>query len=95
MSDLKLDTQELRDLFRDLLSTSIAFSDIENLGNTAAEAVGHGGLGGRIHEFSNGWDDRRREIVIAVDTLWAAAQAVAQNFEDLDQQLKSSLNPTT
>lgn len=90
MSDLHLDTDVLKDLHWNLLTTSIAFGDVGQVADSLGEAVGHRGLQGRVQEFSSLWDDRRGEIIAALDAVTHAVKAIAQNFEEADRQIASA-----
>lgn len=92
MSDLILDTDELRTLYRDLLLTSITFEDFGSSVDAAADSVGNDELSERVRDFSRGWENRRKEIVASLDTLWKAAQSIASNFDELDQQMAGGLS---
>lgn len=76
--------------YADLVNVSCAFSEIDSVADGLTDAVGHRGLGGRVHEFSANWDDRRKTIVAATDSLWLAAKSISSDFKDLDQQMASA-----
>ena len=91
MSDLLLDLDALDQLYKDLLSVSIAFSTIDWASDTTADAVGHHGLAGKVGDFADKWDDRRESTIESLDALWKQAKSVVDAFTDADQQLADIL----
>jgi hypothetical protein len=91
MSELRLDTADLDQLFKDLLSVSIAFTEIERVSASVAGAVGQSDLEKRVSDFSTKWDDRRVKIIESVDALWKASHAISKTFDDLDRQMADAM----
>ena len=89
-AELRLDLDELEQLKKELVITSIAFGDIHRL-ESFGDAVGHNGLAQRVDEFSSSWDLRRAEIVAALDTLWRAVGQISGTFSDVDGQMAAHL----
>jgi len=90
-NSLQLDTNELLDLYKDLLHIDIAFGDASSLSQTLQDAIGHSDLDHRVEDFAKSWDDRRADIVCSLDTLWQATKVISTTFSDIDSGLSKAL----
>jgi hypothetical protein len=91
-SELRLDLPAMERLWGDLLHVSLAFSSISYEDAGLQEAVGNPHLAARVHEFSEGWRNRREVIVQSLDSIWHACRAIQTTFEDVDTELTRVLN---
>lgn len=86
-SELRIDMGELHEIWSDLLRVSATFDGIDAVSGRIEGAVGHHGLEKRVHEFSHGWDLRRKRITETLDVLWRAMQVIENTFETVDHDL--------
>jgi len=84
VADLRIDMAALDRLYKDLLSVSIRFSDIESTTRGVGDAVGHEGLAGRVQSFSSDWKIRREEMIQGLDAVWRSAKAIHSTFVEVD-----------
>lgn len=88
---LRLDTNELIALGRDLRGVADEFHNGNDNSDIAAEAAGGGELGDAIRTFAHQWDDKRRRMVDDIAYLGEAAAAVGETFEALDRDFAATL----
>ncbi|MET0930912.1 MAG: hypothetical protein ABWX74_15435 [Aeromicrobium sp.] len=67
------------------------FSDAEKLSEAWGDVVGHRGLADTLDDFSGNWDDTRDNMLEGITAMADAAGAMAETFEDLDNQLAEAL----
>ncbi|KRC54959.1 MULTISPECIES: hypothetical protein [unclassified Nocardioides] len=91
MADLQINLDHLDQLFKDLLHTSIAFGEIEQVSKRTAAAVGHPALQHKVEDFSGKWDDRRKTIIESLDALWGAASHIGKTFTKVDGLIAAEL----
>lgn len=91
MADLNLDPQSVRELGTNLSGVAKEFTNANANSDRIAAAVGHGRLSDAIKDFAHEWDDTREGMVSDIQTLSQAASAIADGFEQTDQQLAQAL----
>ncbi|MXG90897.1 hypothetical protein [Nocardioides flavescens] len=92
MPDLDLDLAALDQLFKDLLNVSMEFDAISQVDQGLQEAVGDDVLKARIHDWANGWDDRRVEIQLSLEALYKAVNSTHDTFVGADTKLTEKMN---
>jgi len=91
MPDLRLNPADVRELGTHLSSVAHEFRDANAHSDRIAAAVGHSGLEGAVKDFAHKWDDTREAMVDDIATLSKTATAIADAFEQTDQQLGKAL----
>ncbi|MEI2809518.1 MAG: hypothetical protein V9F00_04775 [Nocardioides sp.] len=84
MSELKLDIDELRRLYVDLIHASSEFTSVEHDVQDLLGVVGHPRVESAVRSFSSSWSVQRKEIVAGIDALWNSTGAVISSFNELD-----------
>lgn len=92
MTDLRLDVEELKQLYLDLLNVSTGFSSIDQVSKNIASAVGHDALEAKVRDFATKWDDRRQKIITSVDAVAESARSIATTFRDVDKGMADALD---
>jgi hypothetical protein len=92
MSDLKLDVDDVRALGSSLKTIGDEFDGANAHSDRVADAIGHDGLAGAVHDFAHDWDDKRAKMVANIKTLGSAATTVAETFTKADGQLAKALD---
>lgn len=80
-----------------LSSIATEFRDANTRSDRIAGAVGHSGLEDAVKDFAHEWDewdDTREAMVDDIDTLSKTSIAIADAFEQTDQQLGKALTDT-
>ena len=88
---LRVNTTTVRDVATDLTTVHSELTDADARSQDVADAVGHSGLGDSLRRFATAWDDRRSEIADQITGLREAATAIADSFEDTDNELANAL----
>ncbi|CAN5488664.1 hypothetical protein BH10ACT4_BH10ACT4_04860 [soil metagenome] len=91
MAELRLNPADVRDLGTHLSSIGQEFRDANTRSDRIAAAVGHPGLEDAVKDFAHEWDDTREAMVDDIDTLSKTSIAIADAFEQTDQQLGKAL----
>jgi uncharacterized protein YukE len=91
VADLQIDPQAIRDLGTELSSVASEFKGANSHSDRVASAVGHSKLSDAVKDFAHEWDDTRAGMVDDITTLSKAATAIADGFEQTDQQLAKAL----
>ena len=94
MPDLSLNPADVRDLGSHLSSIAAEFRDANTRSDRIAGAVGHSGLEDAVKDFAHEWDETREAMVDDIDTLSKTSIAIADAFEQTDQQLGRALTDT-
>ncbi|MFM9920145.1 hypothetical protein [Lacisediminihabitans sp. H27-G8] len=94
MADLSLNPADVRDLGTHLASISREFREANTRSDRIAAAVGHSGLEDAVKDFAHEWDDTREAMVDDINTLSKTSIAIADAFEQTDQQLGNALTDT-
>lgn len=87
MSDIRISYADLRSASSNLDFVAAQFRDSDASSEAAAAATGHEGLGARVREFADNWDDNRRNFRDAAENMSAAIDDVMKAFSDLDVKL--------
>lgn len=88
---LRVDTKLLREAGASLRVVATEFEHANANSEDVADAVGHHGLAGKIHEFADNWDDKRGKMMEDIQQLAEAAKGTGEAFERLDTELAASL----
>ena len=91
MADLSLDPADVRNTGTHLSSIAREFRDANTRSDRIAGAVGHSGLEDAVKDFAHEWDDTREAMVDDIETLAKTSTAIADAFEQADQQLGKAL----
>ena len=91
MSDLRIDTQVLREGGSALRVVATEFQHANTRSDDAAAATGHPALADRVREFAHNWDDRRAKMLSNIAYLAEAASKVGEQFEELEDDFVRSL----
>ena len=94
MPDLSLNPAVVRDLAGSLSSIASEFRDANTRSDRIAAALGHSDLEDAVKNFAHEWDDTREAMVGDIDTLSKTSTAIADGFEQTDQQLGKALTDT-
>lgn len=74
----------------DLARITRTLSSAERTSENLAGMIPHARLAGVVLDFANSWDRRRDELVEQLESVSAAAQGIADAFEQTDVELASS-----
>lgn len=88
---LSVDTTAVASLGQNLATVRSSLEGASASSEALAAMVGHQPLAAVISDFAGQWDDRRTELMEQLDALKEKASAVAEAFEDVDNQLAKSL----
>jgi hypothetical protein len=88
---LSVDTSAVASLGQNLVTVRSSLEGASASSEALASMVGHQPLAAVISDFAGQWDDRRTELMEQLDALKEKATAVADAFEDVDNQLAKAL----
>jgi hypothetical protein len=88
---LSVDTSAVRSLSQNLATVRGSLEGASASSDALAAMVGQEHLAGVVTDFSGRWDDRRTELMAQMDSLKEKATAVAQGFEDADNELAKAI----
>lgn len=91
MSDLILDLQRLESLEKDLQSVIDEFHNASEFSHDVAHATGDDELAGKVRDFADRWNDKRKEMTKNVEGVKKALAAITDNFTKVDQGLAKAL----
>lgn len=91
MSDVFIVLDDLDAATARLTEATDTFERAHGDAQAAAGHVGHGGLSGKIMEFSDEWDIRRGNLLTSLTKLREHYSAVARTMRDLDSGLAQQL----
>ena len=91
LADLSLNPADVCDLGTTLSSIAREFHDANTRSVRIAGAVGHSGLEDAVKDFAHEWDDTREAMVDDIETVAKTSTAIADAFEQTDQQLGKAL----
>lgn len=91
MSDLRVDTSDLREAGAGLRLVATEFDNAERITDDYAALVGHPVLAQRLHEFSGNWDDRRGEMLESIRGLAQVAAEAGETYEEIERELVRAL----
>lgn len=95
MTDLRVDTERVRAVGTGLTRIATEFRNANVRSDRIAEAVGHGGLADAVRSFAHSWDDTREDMTESITGLSEATLAIADIFEQADQELAAAMDGTS
>ena len=95
MADLRLDTERVRTVGAGLTRIAAEFQNANVRSDRIAEAVGHDGLADAVRSFAHAWDDTREDMTSSITGLGEATTAIADTFEQADQELAAAMDGTS
>lgn len=81
----------LDQLEQDLANIASEYKDADDFSGDIADAVGHDGLGERVREFSEKWNDRRKNMTEQVEALHGQVKEIRDAFTNVDVELGKAL----
>lgn len=94
MSDLRMDTAELRSNAARLRHTRSRLSRVEEVVNGIAPHTGHSGLASKVRDFGGKWDITRGKLEQQLGLLADTLDSIAETFDDLDRELAQQAKGT-
>lgn len=91
MPDLQVKTETLRAAGTALRSVHHEFSSAHDTARPDRSVIGHPQLRARLEEFADNWDDRRKDMVDAIEGLAEAAETAATVYENVESDLVKAL----
>jgi len=88
---IAVDTEVLITAGRSLRRTHQGFDKTTSWSRPDHETIAHPALRGRLEEFADSWDDRRKDMMEAIEGLGDAAEAAAEAFENLEDEFVRAL----
>jgi uncharacterized protein YbjT (DUF2867 family) len=85
--DIRISYGDLRGAVTNLDHVATQFAAGDDTADAAAAAVGHEGLGHRVRESADTWDDNRREFQDAAEGLARSIDDIVRAFVELDVEL--------
>lgn len=95
MSDLRIDNDQLNAWSHTLRSIVNDLHTAGHQADDAADAVGHRGLAGTVHDFADNWRIHRGRTIDELTGMADALDAVRETFADIDSQIASELKDAT
>lgn len=95
MADLELNTEQVRAVGAGLSRIAAEFQNANVRSDSIAEAVGHDALAEAVRSFAHAWDDTREEMTSSISGLGEATTAIADTFEQADQELAAAMDGTS
>ncbi|PZU47566.1 MAG: hypothetical protein DI566_05375 [Microbacterium sp.] len=95
MSDLRIDTERVRAVGTGLARIAHEFENANVRSDQIAEATGHDGLADAVRSFAHSWDDTRSDMTESITGLGEATTAIADTFEQADQELAAAMDGTS
>jgi hypothetical protein len=89
--DLKVDTQTLRRAGSALRVVHQEFSAAGELARPDRRVIAHPRLLERLEEFADNWDDRRKDMIDAIEGLADIAVMAAEAYENVETHLVKAL----
>ncbi|MGP4110665.1 hypothetical protein ACTWP5_07080 [Streptomyces sp. 4N509B] len=91
MSDLRLSTDDVRELGEKLRFIATEFEGANDIAEEYGEAVSHGDLAHELEQFAENWENKRGELMEGLQELANAAVGAAEGFEGLERALVDAL----
>jgi hypothetical protein len=91
VSDLIVQLSLLDQLKADLTAIAAEYEKADDFSSDLADAVGDDELSGRVHEFSQTWNDRRKNMTEQVTALRDEVTAIRAGFTQVDAELGKAL----
>lgn len=88
---IRVEPDVLVDTGRSLRFVATEFANAGDISDEYAEIVGHGGLAGRLRDFADNWDDKRAEMLEAIQGLGEATEGIGSAFVEADNQMYDAL----
>ena len=92
ITNLQIDTATVRSLSENMELVHTELADGQVLGDAVASIVGHPALAQAVKDFTDGWDDRRRELTEQIGTLQSNAMSIADAFDSVDFELATAIS---
>lgn len=81
----------LEDTGRSLRYVATEFANAGDITEEYSSVVGHGGLAGRLRDFADNWDDKRAEMLEAIQGLGEATEGIGSAFTEADNEMYDAL----
>jgi hypothetical protein len=91
MSDLKVDYGILQETEKTLTSLHTEFSNIKTQERVYDSEWGSGDVEGAMHSFTNNWDDHRKKLLSAIESVGKLVSESVETFQKADGKLATSL----
>jgi hypothetical protein len=88
---LAVDTAILRETGAALRTCHQEFSHAAESARPDRSIIAHPGLRDRLEDFADNWDDRRTEMINAIEGLSDAASGAADVYENVEEELVKAL----
>lgn len=91
MSDIVIQMHLLEQLEKDLLDIATEYGAADTFTREMSGVVGHDGLGERVRQFSETWNDRRKNMTEQVTALHGQVKSIRDAFTQVDAELGKAL----
>jgi hypothetical protein len=81
----------LEDTGRSLRYVATEFANAGDISDEYSSVVGHDGLAGRLRDFADNWDDKRAEMLEAIQGLGEATEGIGSAFTEADNEMYDAL----
>lgn len=89
--DIRVKPDVLEDTGRSLRYVATEFANAGDISDEYSRIVGHAGLAARLREFADNWNDKRAEMVDAIQGLGEATEGIGSSFTEADNQMYDAL----
>ncbi|MER5524187.1 hypothetical protein ABT075_06165 [Streptomyces sp. NPDC002677] len=93
MTDLGVDYAYLYTIKRDLKTVRREFKECSSHQEDMRDEYGSELVAGAMEDFSDNWDDHRKELLGNIDQVGKMVEQSIKGFEDLDQDLANVNKP--
>ncbi|MGH3384932.1 MAG: hypothetical protein ACRDO1_10175 [Nocardioidaceae bacterium] len=88
---IQVEPDDLIDTGKALRYVATEFDAAGDISEEYGEIVGHSGLKDKLEDFADNWDDKRAEMLEAINGLGEASEGIGSAFVDADNQLYDAL----
>jgi hypothetical protein len=91
MSDLRVTTDEVRELGDKLRFVATEFENAEDIAEDYGEMVSHSGLADELESFADNWDAHRAKLMENLKSFYETAKQAADAYDEVEQELIKAL----
>ena len=87
MADIRYDVGDLDSLAENLTTIKTSFDNAEKFSDEVSAAVGNAMLAGKVQDFADQWNDKRREMGEKVSDMAIFVSNARDAFQKVDDEL--------
>lgn len=88
---IRVNPDVLEDTGKSLRYVATEFANADDISDEYSSVVGHDGLADRLRDFADNWDDKRAEMLKAIEGLGEATEGIGSAFTEADTEMYDAL----